>query len=269
MSANQKIPSEDEFHAKFLERIGLSSSTDFSNLYGVPINTAQGWLKNGRYPSAYDFLKMAKGDTREAARLCFGAIPKTRAFKLKGMPQPMIKPYSTRENFKKFKMSFEKRPDFAPVKMFRNLAAGYGGGQNYDVVEEAYVYEVPRGGYTIAQIRGDSMVATLNDGEFVLLKDFPAPGYVLPRIESVDEKVPLSQWKTQTKIEDMDIVVVDLDQPEGKTIKRVKYDLRRGPTNWKMLIAADNPLGWQDAWQVEVGDKLTFYGKMIGLCEPI
>jgi len=194
-----------------------------------------------------------------------------RKFKLKGMPEPNMKAYNTRDELPRYKMSFTERKRFTPIKLFRDLAAGYGGGENYEVMENAYVEGVPREGHTIAQVRGESMVKTLYHGDFVLLKDFPPPGYVLPQIESKEERMPLDFWKSQTRIGEGDIVVVEIaGQPEGKTLKRIHYDTRRGANNWKMKIVADNPDEWiKGGWQVEDEDHITFYGILMGLCDPV
>lgn len=190
------------------------------------------------------------------------------AYRLKGVPEVRTLPFSTRDSLPKFQLSTAKKVDFKPVKMFRDLAAGYGVGENFEIKEDAYVKGLPGKGFTVAQVRGDSMVATLMDGDFVLLKDFPQ-ALELPRIEHDLEKVSLEKWRGETGIDDMDIVVVAIDSREGPTIKRVKYDTRHGTERWKMLIAADNPVAWQDPWIVAVGDKITFYGKLVGLCEKV
>lgn len=193
---------------------------------------------------------------------------KAKTFVLKGMPEPNMKPFDTRADLPRYKMALNKRHDFTPVKLFENLAAGYGGGDNYEVMQEAFVKGVPRGQHTVAKVRGDSMYKTLLNGDYVLLKDFPAPGYELPQIASAELKTPLDEWRTNTRINHGDIVVVDVGQEEGKTLKRVFYDTLRGDGNWQMKILADNPNEWvEGGWAVQTGDHIIFYGLLVGLCE--
>ena len=188
-------------------------------------------------------------------------------FRLRGQPEMRIVLPSTRVNLPRFPLSFVSRENFWPVRQIEDLAAGYGVTDGFTPLKDAFVPGVPRRGYTVAKIHGDSMLSTLMDGDHVLLKDFEPP-YELPRIEAPAMKTSLSEWKGATGMQDGEIVVVNI--PEyGPTLKRVHYDVSRGEANWKMQIVADNPTAWRQAFQIELGDTVMFYAKLMGLCEKV
>lgn len=238
-----------------------------SRCSGVPISE---WL--GGEPLLTDAEReyLAKIRTFEQVRGMLDLISLQR-FKIKGAPTVSITLPSTRANFRIHKLSLEPRSGFQPLPLIRDLAAGFGVDSGFEVINNAYVEGAPKNA-TVATVRGDSMVNTLNNGDFILLTNFNGnEGYKLPRIENESLKMSYDAWCERTQIKDDQIVVVDLGIGEGPTLKRVKYDLSRGKKNWKLQIVADNPSAWRGGlgYQIEVGDEPIFYARMIALCEKV
>jgi len=216
-----------------------------------------------------EVLRELKGEKLQLAETMLAAMAGKLVLRLKGPPEMAINLPSTRDSLKRYKLSLAQRVDFSPVRHIEDLAAGYGNDSSFVPLENAYVSGVPKKGFTVARVRGDSMLRTLVNNDYVLLKDFPPEGYRLPRIERQEEKTPLEVWKRETGLQDGEIVVVDLQIGEGPTLKRVQYDLSRGESKWKMQIVADNPSAWRQAFQIDRGDEPVFYAKLLGLCETV
>lgn len=120
-------------------------------------------------------------------------------------------------------------------------------------------------GLHTAQVRGDSMVKTLVSGDIIVLKPFPANGVTLRALDDDDEKTSLSTWQAQNDIREGNICVVSI-RGAPPTLKRVHYDTRRGPLDWKLQIVADNASVWP-MFQADAKDTIVFYAKMIARAE--
>src|SRR6185312_14299402 len=150
------------------------------------------------------------------------------------------------------------------VLKWLDLAAG----QGFDLsLCEDLVYFDKRDnfkGMQTAKVRGDSMVETLFDGDIIVLKSLPAPA-TLPKISSATDKSSLATWQAKNDIREGNICVLSINE-EAPTLKRVHFDLRRGPSKWKLQVVADNPGAW-DVFQADSDDTVVFYAKMVARAE--
>lgn len=228
------------------------------------------WFESTPVLSEKDREYLAKVNAHAPLRAIIDMIPLQR-FRIKGMPSVSISLPNTRANFKVHRLSLEPHSGFLQRSMIQDLAAGYGVDGGFEELENAYVEHAPKD-TLVAMVRGDSMVSTLNNGDYILLSNFNGgTGYKLPRIDGDGHKLSFDAWLSRTGIKDGEIVVVDLGIGEGPTLKRVRYDVSRGKQKWKMQIVADNPSAWRGGlgYQVEVGDEPIFYARMIALCERV
>lgn len=237
-----------------------------SEVTGIP---ACEWFESEAPPTEKEREFLAKIKSHPSLQDILDLIPLHR-FRIKGEPSVSISLPNTRSNFKVHKLSEVAKSGYQQVPMIRDLAAGFGREEGFEVVESAYVENAPKDTF-VAVVRGDSMVSTLNHGDYILLSNFnDGIGYTL---ESTDDsgRVPYDLWRSQTRIEDGQIVIVDLKIGEGPTLKRVRYDLSRGKQQWKMQIVADNPTAWRGGlgYQIAVGDSPVFYARMVALCEKV
>ncbi len=188
-----------------------------------------------------------------------------------GPPIHETTPQATGPDVPVYKLSFEPRDGFKVTRHIEDLAAGYGVPDgSFESLGDAYVQgkDMKSHGFTVAKVRGDSMLSYLEDGEHILLKDFPTEKR-LPRINKKSQKMSLAAWQRETQIYDNDVVVVDLGTGDGPTLKRVHYDTTRGTEKWKMQIVANNPPAWREAFQIETGDEPVFYAKLMARLEPV
>lgn len=180
-----------------------------------------------------------------------------------GAPEAKPELVDRHDEIKEYTVERSERQGLQPIPKWLNLAAGPG--CDLELCDEfLYFRELDDWKHVhSAEVRGESMVKTLLPGEVILMREFASGRFELPQIESKAEKTTLKDWMRESQIFHDDICVLSING-DAPTVKRIKYDTRRGALNWKMQIVADNPPAWGDTFQVATGDSVVFYAKLIG-----
>ena len=267
---------------------------------GVNPKTIQRWVAKERTPDIHDVRRIAEVLGVSPSYLAFGETPATKteqslldAYRtLEGEPdltkmilsiphpkkpgvslelspvERIVKPVNRRSEIAVLKILKREhvKPNAKGLPQWLNLAAGEG--MDLSLCEDLVYFEERDNfkGMHTAQVRGDSMIDTLLDGDVIVLKPFHAgSGVQLPSLESESEKTSLYTWQAAHGINEGAICVVSINEG-APTLKRVHYDTRRGKNNWKLQILADNPARWEP-FQADTSDSITFYAKLVARAE--
>ena len=146
--------------------------------------------------------------------------------------------------------------------MLTNLAAGQGG--ELELVDRAcHVVEFGnRDDISILEVRGESMVNTLQHGDRIVVQNVPA--IELAKLTKSEGKRDVSA--VRALVPDRCLAICDLNDG-GLMVKRPVYMINGG-RDWQMTLGADN-----GDWALSHGyprvvtrrDRLVIYGKVLGL----
>lgn len=134
---------------------------------------------------------------------------------------------------------------------------------------EDYIYyrELPdwKGRHSM-KIKGESMMNTLQPGDFVIVREILGPsGLTLSSIENPDDGISLIRFQSFVRHDDICVVGINGDAP---TLKRVMIRKRPG-VRWSLSIRADNPLaarnfGSGGIYDISRDESVCFYATLIG-----